>query len=308
MKGDSGRGPYHYGRRLRGLDASIGRLYETRGPTGQPALLQTPTGEVDWRQGDGDVQVLVTAFSSPRGLSIEVQGEPPSTEAVTESVRSALAAASNLMEAVASRHEVSVHLSRVAVPPQLDSGTDGGGSPHTFQGASAEGESRPDVASIGHQAAPVASPRSASSRVRWGVALAASVAALALLPSQVGTGERQEDSASDVSEWIAEMEAAPDTTPDAVAYTDLLQSSSSPTMTVRKRIVMPTGPFPNQDRPPCREGYSAIRGGCWAKLDARPPKCPDGAVEHEGGCYLPVTGGRPTPAPKPNAIWREQRR
>ncbi|UAW08001.1 hypothetical protein [Myxococcus phage Mx4 ts27htf-1hrm-1] len=93
-------------------------------------------------------------------------------------------------------------------------------------------------------------------------------------------------------EYTWDMEA----TASNVAYTDILRGSSTPeSWSVRKRIVMPAGPLEGQDTPPCAKGYIAIRGGCWAKLDAKAPHCPERSVEHEGNCYLPIRGERPVP-------------
>ncbi|QSQ14038.1 hypothetical protein [Myxococcus landrumensis] len=63
----------------------------------------------------------------------------------------------------------------------------------------------------------------------------------------------------------------------------------------RIRFVMPPEPLPGQDVPPCGKGYVAIKGGCWAKLEAKAPECPEKSVEHKGGCYLPVKGATPVP-------------
>jgi serine/threonine protein kinase len=51
---------------------------------------------------------------------------------------------------------------------------------------------------------------------------------------------------------------------------------------------MPKEPFPGQRRPPCEEGDHELRGGCWHKLDAKPPKCVTYAYEWQGGCYKPA--------------------
>lgn len=61
------------------------------------------------------------------------------------------------------------------------------------------------------------------------------------------------------------------------------------------RLDMPPKPFDRQHRPPCRKGEVEIRGGCWAKIEARAPDCPRGAYEWNGGCYSPILGA-PAPA------------
>jgi serine/threonine protein kinase len=60
------------------------------------------------------------------------------------------------------------------------------------------------------------------------------------------------------------------------------------------RLDMPPKPFDRQHRPPCRKGEVEVRGGCWAKTEARVPDCPRGAYEWNGGCYVPII---PAPAP-----------
>lgn len=84
-------------------------------------------------------------------------------------------------------------------------------------------------------------------------------------------------------------------TNDCTALADAQWSNEPKPMAIRKRLVMPDGPLEGQDQPPCGKGYVAIRGGCWAKLDAKAPNCPERSVEHQGGCYLPVKGASPVP-------------
>ncbi|MBN1205725.1 MAG: hypothetical protein JXB05_12480 [Myxococcaceae bacterium] len=50
-----------------------------------------------------------------------------------------------------------------------------------------------------------------------------------------------------------------------------------------------------QRRPPCGRGQVEIHGGCWMKLDERPPDCPEDAYEWKGDCYSPAfVSRRPT--------------
>lgn len=84
-------------------------------------------------------------------------------------------------------------------------------------------------------------------------------------------------------------------TPASMALADVTSSSTPEPMNVQRRLLMPSHPIPGQDVPPCGRGYLAINGGCWAKLEAKSPNCPAGAVEYKGGCYLPVKGAQPVP-------------
>ena len=58
---------------------------------------------------------------------------------------------------------------------------------------------------------------------------------------------------------------------------------------------MPAKPFDWQRRAPCTQGEYEIRGGCWGKLESKPPNCEAFAYEWRGGCYTPV-GAAPPPA------------
>jgi len=61
------------------------------------------------------------------------------------------------------------------------------------------------------------------------------------------------------------------------------------------RLEVPSKPLDGQLRPPCKRGHVAIQGGCWVKLDARAPDCPERGYEWNGGCYMPILGA-PAPA------------
>jgi hypothetical protein len=55
---------------------------------------------------------------------------------------------------------------------------------------------------------------------------------------------------------------------------------------------LPSKPFRDQARPPCKPGRSGkseveINGGCWVELARRPP-CEEDDAEYQGKCYLPV--------------------
>ncbi len=66
-------------------------------------------------------------------------------------------------------------------------------------------------------------------------------------------------------------------------------ASKSPQPTGKSiSLNMPKEPFPGQRRPPCEEGDYEIRGGCWHKLEVKPPKCVTYAYEWQGGCYKPA--------------------
>ncbi|MDY7226218.1 hypothetical protein [Hyalangium rubrum] len=63
---------------------------------------------------------------------------------------------------------------------------------------------------------------------------------------------------------------------------------------------MPPKPFKGQRRAPCSKGDVEIRGGCWGKMEARAPDCPEYAYEWLGGCYVPVIAAqRPSTSEQP---------
>ncbi|WP_257450786.1 hypothetical protein [Archangium lipolyticum] len=62
---------------------------------------------------------------------------------------------------------------------------------------------------------------------------------------------------------------------------------------------LPSKPFRDQAKPPCKSGKSGkseveINGGCWVELARRPP-CEDDDAEYQGKCYLPVGERAPVP-------------
>ena len=58
------------------------------------------------------------------------------------------------------------------------------------------------------------------------------------------------------------------------------------------RLDVPPKPFEDQQRPPCGNGQVEIRGGCWFRLNDRPPECPQRSYEWKGGCFAPVTASQ----------------
>lgn len=51
---------------------------------------------------------------------------------------------------------------------------------------------------------------------------------------------------------------------------------------------MPSGPFRNQERAPCRtKGETVVNGGCWMELAQKPP-CGEFQAEHMGKCFMPM--------------------
>jgi hypothetical protein len=52
---------------------------------------------------------------------------------------------------------------------------------------------------------------------------------------------------------------------------------------------LPSKPFSNQVRPPCRTkaNHVAINGGCWIAIERRPP-CDEEHAEYQGKCYIPI--------------------
>lgn len=71
-----------------------------------------------------------------------------------------------------------------------------------------------------------------------------------------------------------------------------LTSAVSPTLSMPHvagiRLNMPPQPLKGQRVPPCGKGEFEIRGGCWDKLEAKPPECEDYAYVWQGGCYKPT--------------------
>jgi hypothetical protein len=66
-------------------------------------------------------------------------------------------------------------------------------------------------------------------------------------------------------------------------------ASSSPTSISKGiRLNVPPTPLDGQRRPPCSKGEVEIQGGCWGKLEARPPNCLERSYEWKGGCYMPI--------------------
>ncbi|WP_426751767.1 hypothetical protein [Myxococcus sp. Y35] len=156
---------------------------------------------------------------------------------------------------------------------------------------------------VGHEAAVRAhlsrarlpeSPVRAPPRVlhpRWTSALAAA-AGLALLVWPGATVNVRVQTPLP-AEYTWDVEA----TTDNVAYTDVLRGSSTPEpWRIRERIVVPNGPMEGQDTPPCKSPARALKGGCWIKLDDKPP-CPKNSAEDKdvGGCWVPVRGEKPMP-------------
>ncbi|HLL06710.1 MAG TPA: serine/threonine-protein kinase [Myxococcaceae bacterium] len=60
-------------------------------------------------------------------------------------------------------------------------------------------------------------------------------------------------------------------------------------------IDVPTEPFADQRRPPCRQPEVEIRGGCWLKLEADEGECYEVGYSWRWGCYVP-SPLRPRPA------------
>jgi len=55
---------------------------------------------------------------------------------------------------------------------------------------------------------------------------------------------------------------------------------------------LPDKPLPDQRKPPCsKNGQVEIRGGCWYRIDAKPP-CEEQAYAWQGACYMPVPASR----------------
>jgi hypothetical protein len=86
-------------------------------------------------------------------------------------------------------------------------------------------------------------------------------------------------------------EASPDGGSSAVGDRGLAKPVAPRTPLLTGRSIglnMPKEPFNGQRRPPCEEGDHEIRGGCWYKLEDKPPKCVKYAYEWQGGCYKPI--------------------
>lgn len=262
---DNGRGPYLYGRKVRSVDAALGRVYESHGAEGQPALLQVPTGESAQLRLE-PVQVLVTTFGGQGGVAVEVQGEPPPSGVSTGAVLGALEAGAELVEALEHRQDVAGHLSRVRP------------------------RARPEQAT----------PRPL--RLRWLPELIAAAACGLLLWPQATVDVRVPPQ---VVERVSRV-ALPEGTPQTVWMTDVIRFSSTQGEAWNVgRYRVPDKPYEGQDTPPCRSPSRPLNGGCYLKLEDKPP-CPRGAAEHAelGGCWVPVRGEKPMPV----SIGRERGR
>ncbi|WFG54145.1 hypothetical protein Mx9_p38 [Myxococcus phage Mx9] len=255
MTTDNGRGQYLYGKRLRSLDASLGRVYESHGAEGQPALLQVPTGEAEGLRLE-PVSVLVTTFGGEGGVAVEVQGEPPPQGVSTGAVLEALEAGADLVEALEHRPDVAGHLSRV----------------------------RPRARPEQVHPQPV--------HLRWLPELVAAAACGLLLWPQATVDVRVPPQVVERVSHVALPEGTPQTVwmTDVMRFS----STKSESWSVG-RVRVPDRPLPGQDTPPCPKGYQVINGGCWAELKQKAPNCPRGSAEWNGGCYLPIRGSEPVP-------------
>jgi serine/threonine protein kinase len=81
----------------------------------------------------------------------------------------------------------------------------------------------------------------------------------------------------------------------AAVSVDPAMRSSGRGLTAR----MPKDPLPNQRKPPCRPGESAIRGGCWLAHPSMKPPCVDNFYEWDEGCYLPMFAQQRQPTSDP---------
>ncbi|QQR47793.1 hypothetical protein JKA73_17820 [Myxococcus xanthus] len=164
-------------------------------------------------------------------------------------------------------------------------------------------EHRPDVAGHLSRVRPrtkIEQLPSYPNRLRWLPEIAAAAACALLVWPQATVGVRVQPRTQ--SEYTWDVPA----TPASVVHADILNGSSTPEpWSIRKRIVVPNGPMEGQDTPPCRSPSRPLNGGCWLKLEDRPP-CPKGAAEHAevGGCWVPVRGDKPMPV----SIGRERGR
>ncbi len=65
------------------------------------------------------------------------------------------------------------------------------------------------------------------------------------------------------------------------------------------RRTIPAQPLEGQKTRGCEEEDSeTINGGCWVRLERRPP-CGARHFEHRGGCYMPVAEDPKTPVAEP---------
>jgi hypothetical protein len=137
----------------------------------------------------------------------------------------------------------------------------------------------------------------ASSRWLRSLALAAVVAVLVAGGSLWGTSRHSVEPLT-----AAQMEAPLETDEVDGCTTALGDEAGStatraPRPTVHAKGIwreMPTRPFDWQRRAPCTQGEYEIRGGCWGKLESKPPKCEAFAYEWKGGCYTPVAAESPS--------------
>jgi hypothetical protein len=123
---------------------------------------------------------------------------------------------------------------------------------------------------------------------RWSVRSAVAAGAL-LLGLLVG-----------VLHWAHEAREASAAEGASVALGDhplraLSKTSADGKQDARQRAVaqtLPEKPLPDQRRPPCgKNGQVELRGGCWYRVDAKPP-CEADAYAWQGACYVPATASR----------------
>ncbi|MFL5346881.1 MAG: serine/threonine protein kinase [Hyalangium sp.] len=110
------------------------------------------------------------------------------------------------------------------------------------------------------------------------------------LPSWQWPGAAQEGRHSDSEDGcvVAVGDAGP-------LVANISSSHRAPSMGLG--LDMPKKPLPDQQLPPCQEGFEVeieLTAGqkdtrsCWIKVDARADKCKTKGYEYKGGCYLPM--------------------
>jgi serine/threonine protein kinase len=129
-------------------------------------------------------------------------------------------------------------------------------------------------------------------RLLWG-AMAAGALLLIMRGAMSGPGTRHWEPVEEPR--VTQTEASDGGTADggvAGLGDAALPASVSVTMPMSHTNIsgldVPTRPFKGQRQPPCGKSEAEIRGGCWIKLETRPPDCPEYAYAWNSNCYIPI--------------------
>jgi hypothetical protein len=110
-------GPYHVGKRYRGIPSDEGRIYEAHNiETGASALVVMP-GKGEYWNTHHPWSIRVTGVSSPASLVLEVEKAPQSGGSVLHALTLMLIRLSGAMALIEEREDARAHFTRRALPP-----------------------------------------------------------------------------------------------------------------------------------------------------------------------------------------------